>query len=708
MSRKDEFGITKDEAVNELSYVVEEAHQFMVSEFNQEWEIAEAYYAGKCDLPYEKGRSNMVKTECRDVIRALMPNIMRIMFQSKKMVSYIPSTIRQASICEQQAHWINQHFITNGGYMTVYSAALESLKMKAGPVKTTWIENAEPEFFKVTGATRAEVVSYQEMPDVIIEEVEERSPTVGTEMLYDITGTRYFENGKIECCPFPMYEFFMERDASNLEDYVHGHRRSVTVGEAIEMGLEYDNWRQLDNDNPEENDAANSSNIRRGYPVNQDDERDVDIINHEFLLTEAYCKYDMDGDGVPERYVFFLGGTTYTYLHHERVEDFCIDIVSVDPVPFTVIGRSVIDITKQSQDNETSILRAIVDNAHIANNPRPTGDPTQVNFNDLMNNAIGAPIRVKGNYQVGFTETPFTAAGLLPFLEWMERDAEMRVGVTKAARGLDPDAMQSTDKQAVLNTIELSQGQVELIVRNIIETGIIPIFRRMMRLSLRHMPRQQLLLFRGAVVPVDISMFDADMGCQPNVGLGTGAPEQKLQTLQFVYGEQKEMIAQFGLDNPFTSLSQMYNCLEDMLELGGIDNVGRYFNVVTRDMEQFIAQQQARAAAQREQQQQQQQPMDPSRALVLTEQTKSRVKQLEIMANQRAKDQELTQRSIEKAEEFDIKRDELAQRRVIELAKIGASELNASVRREQSATTPERQNAASESSSTESNQSSTG
>ena len=677
-----DFGITVDEAVSELATVVEEAHEFMVSEFSTDWEFSEAYYAGRSNLPTEEGRSSMVKTECRDVIRALMPNVMRTIFHGRKAVKYMPASVKQAAVCDQQSLWINQHFLANGGYRLIYDAALESMKLKAGPIKVHWIDDPDPEFFKATAISAAELLSYQETPDLIIDTVEQSETD---ETLFDITGTRYYQNGKIHFEAFPIYEFFVQRNASNLENYVHGHRRSVTVSEALEMGLEYDNWDELDNDDPEDNEASGQAEYRRGYTPNESNENDADLINREFLLTEAYCKFDLDGDSIPEKYVFYLGGTSYKYIHHEQVEDFAIDIISVDPQPFTVIGRSIIDLTRQSQDNETSLLRIIIDNAHMANNPRPVVDPTRVHMEDILNNRIGAPVRMQGNEPIQFLDIPNTAQQLLPFLQWMEKDAETKVGVTKAARGLDPDAMQSTDKNAVLNTIELSQGQVELIVRNIVETGLIPLFKKMLKLSIRHMPKNQFLMHKGAVVPVDLSTFNADMMCEPNVGLGTAAPEQQLLTLNFVYNEQKQYMEQYGLDNPFTSLSKMYNCLEDMIELGGVVDAGRYFNEVTPEMEQIIGQAQAQQQEQARQEELEQQPMDPSKAHIIVEQGKTRAKQLELMVQSRMKSQELAQKSLEAAEKLDIERDRLVQDRVVNLAKIENDSLDHKIQQEQAA-----------------------
>lgn len=685
---KNEFGIDLEDAKNELATIIEEAHSFITSEFEEDWSTSELYFAGQTDMPTEEGRSKVVKTESRDIIRALMPNVMRVLLQSRKPVIYTPASIMTAAFAEQQSHFVAQLFYRCGGYRVLYDAIMESFKMKAGPMKVYWLENPDPEHIYATGLTAEEALAYQDEPDVIVDEVEEvQDPTSG-ELTYNLRATKYYQNGKICLEAVPMYEFFVQRNASNLENFVHGHRRTVTVGEAIEMGIEYDNWRELDNDNPEENEAVEAASIRRGYVPDKGDLNDADILNMEFLLSEAYCWYDLDGDGVSERYVFYYGGTSYKYLHHERVEDFAMDLICHDPMPFAVIGRSIIDITKQSQDVETAILRSVVDNALIANNPRPAADPTKTNFQDLMNNVIGAPIRTKGSPDISYVDVPFTAQQLLPFLQYLEQDAQMRVGVTKAAAGLDPDAMQSTDKNAVLNTIQLSQGQVELIVRNIIETGLIPLFRKILRLSMRHMDKLQVMRYKGGFVPVDISRFDPFLVAEPNVGIGTTSPEQKLATLQFILAKQEAYMDRLGFDNPFTSMSQLYNTLEDIVELGGLPNPGRYFNYIDRRAEEVIAKRMSEQAAADAERQMQMQPIDPGRSLMMTESMKTRAKMQEIMIDARTKQLELQQRALEKAEEFDIRRDELAQQRVINLAKIGQERQNEAIRSEQASNSP--------------------
>ena len=683
------FGISVEDATAELQYEVEDAINFMQAEFEDDWAKAERYYAGGCDLPSEEGRSNAVKTEVRDTIRAATPNIMRVLYASRKPVEYIPSDIKHAKFIEQQALFINQLFTASGGYKIFYNSIQQAAKLKVGPIKTYWEDDPMPEFFAATGLTTEEVEALKADPEVEVTEVEECDDHDATG-LYDVEGLKYFKNGKIRIEDFPVYEFFVSRNATDLETArVHGHTRSCTVAEAIELGIDPDtDWNDLRGTDPEIKNGSQQSRARRGYSVDGSDSQSDDILQTEILLTEVYCKYDLEGEGVEQRYCFLLGGTGYKYIEHYQVEEYAIDLVSIDPMPYTVMGRSIADITVEMQDNETSILRAIIDNAHMANNPRYAGDPQNVDFSDLMNNAIGAPIKTRGQPAVQVVDIPFTGAQLIPFLQYLEQDTENRVGITKAAQGLDPDTLQSTNKEAVMNTIALSQGQIELMARNAVETGLMGVFRKMLRLSIRHMDRIQVLRTKGSYEPVDISLFDPALAAEPNVGLGTAGHQEKMQTLNFVLAKQESILAQFGMDNPFTSLSHIYNTLEDLVEIGGLRDPGRYFKLVTPEMEAQIMQEQARAEAEAAAAQQGPPPMDPSQALLMTEEMRAKVKQAEILANARKSELELQYKATKDAEELDLKRDELDQNRIIRLRELGEDRLNRIIERKQAANDP--------------------
>lgn len=667
-----------------LPYVrqdIEDAVDFVTTEFADDFEKADRYFNGEVDLVYEEGRSKVVSTVVRDSIRNLRPSVMRVLTANRKrLVDYVPANVQIANAVEAQQAYVHQLFWANNGYRVLYDAVDESLKHRFGPVKTYWEENPPPEFVRITGLTLDEVQFVSEMPDVDVLEI---IPTDGVGEgedridFYDVEAERQMSNGRIVMEAIPYGEFFISRNARSTKDArVHGHRRSVTVSEAIDMGLDYRNWEDLDDDDPEMARIAGQADERRGYSKHGENAR-PDILSHRFLLTEVMVWADFAGVGYDQLYCMYLGGTSYKLLKDEDGEDAYYreqetpyDIICHDPKAFGVIGTSIADVTMERQDVQSSLLRGMLDNVQMANNPRLAGNPSLVNFDDAMNWNIGHPIRMKGQgTTMQVIQIPSQIQATLPMLDYLETDTQNQVGITKAAQGLDPGAMQSTDKQAVQNTIQLSQGQVELAVRNIIETGIIGIFRKLLRLSVQHMDRFQTVTMLGHVMTVDQMMFMPDLQAQPQVGLGSVTDEQRLAGLAQTLQTQMGIMQQLGTDNPFVKMTHIYNTLEDLTEAFGLYNVSRYYNVVNPEVEAQYAEQQAQKMAAMEAAKKGQ-AMDPALALIESEKIKAGTEKLKVIAQARSKALELQLQAIKADADDDLERDKLAQTRALTSAKI--------------------------------------
>lgn len=670
---------------------VEDAVDFCISEFEDDFEKANFYYNGGTDLEDEEGRSTAVDTVVRDSIRNMMPSVMRVLASNRKrLVKYKPNTMAVARAVEQQEVFVHQLFWANDGYMMLYNAVLESFLHRMCAVKTQWDADPTPEFTRVTMLTLDEVQFLSEMDDIEILSIDPSDVPSGGETeveFYDVECLREASNGSIVMEALPYGEFFISRNARSVKDArVHGHRRSVTVAEALEMGLEYDDWWDLDDEDPEQAKTSGESTERRGTQKHEENDRG-DLTSHRFLLTEVYVRMDLEDVGYEQLYRLSLGGTSYELIAYEREGESPFDILVHDPKAFTVHGNSIADIAIHPQDVATSLLRGMLDNVHLANNPRLGANPQQVNFDDLMSWQMGHPIRFKGQGQlVQVIEVPSQIQSTLPLKQYIDQMNQEKIGVTKAAQGLDPNAMQSTDKQAVQNTIQLSQGQVELAVRNLIESGIIGIFRKLLKLSIQHRDRYQMIAISGMVLPVDQMMFDPDLYAEPQVGLGTVTDEQRMMGLQLTLQTQLNAIQQFGMDNPFVGMANIYNTLEDLTEMFGLYDVSRYYKIVTPEVEKQFAEARAQQAAAAEQAGK---GMDPVMGLIQTEQIKAGTEKLKTIVQARSKATEMQLQAMKYDADDDRERDKMAQEREIQSAKVladGAIKVDQNeIKREQNA-----------------------
>jgi len=328
----------------------------------------------------------------------------------------------------------------------------------------------------------------------------------------------------------------------------------------------------------------------------------------------------------------------------------------VDPEPHTFYGRSLAEIVMDDQDAATSVLRSILDNVAMTNNPRLGIVEGAVNIDDVLNNEIGAIVRMRAPGSVQELTVPFTAGQTLGALTYLDSLVESKTGVSRASMGLDPDAMQSTTKAAVNATVQAAAGQVEVMVRNLAD-GMRDLFGIMLRLMSKNVDEEQMMRMNGSFVPVDPRVWDASFDVSINVGLGTGREEEKIMALNQALQMQTMVYQTYGPQNGLVSMTNIRNTLADQLAISGIRNADRYFAPITPEIEAQMLQMQQQA------QEAQGQPADPNAAFLQAEQIKAQVK----MQSDQMKMQLDAQKA---AANDDLKRDQMAQDLLVDAAKI--------------------------------------
>ena len=469
--------------------------------------------------------------------------------------------------------------------------------------------------------------------------------------------SRQQEKGELCIESVPPEEFFVNRDARNLKDaYLVAHRTDMRAGDLIAMG--YDPEVVLNLNSMENGSEMTEAEVfeRRGYDIDTSDEDEQDPSMKNVTVTEAYMRIDVDGTGIPVLHKLTCGGTAYELLDFEPCDELPFAKFEIDPEPHTFYGRSLAEIVMDDQDAATSILRSILDNVAMTNNPRIGIVEGAVNIDDVLNNEIGAIVRMRQAGSVQDLSVPFTAGQTLGALTYLDGLVESKTGVSRASMGLDPDAMQSTTKAAVQATVQAAAGQVEVMVRNLAD-GMKELFGIMLRLSHKNVDEEQMMRMNGSFVPVDPRVWDSSMDVSINVGLGTGREEEKAMALNQALQMQTMVYQTYGPMNGLVSMTNIRNTLADQLAVAGIRNADRYFAPITEEIEAQMLQQQQEAQAQ------QGEAADPNAAFLQAEQMKAQAK----MQSDMAKLQLDTQKA---AAEDDLKRDQMAQDLLVDAAKV--------------------------------------
>jgi hypothetical protein len=655
-SRTEVEGIVQD--------AISDAVDFVEGEISDDRIKAQRYYDGEVDLGYEDGRSKVVATKVRDTVRAVKPSLMRIFLSTAKPVEFVPHGPEDVAMAEQATEFMHHEFTRLNGYRVMNDAFQDALIKKQGIVKAYWMTYPEAEIYTFTDLSDDEYTYLIDDDDVTVlehsMEMTIEMDEMGMEMerpVHSVKLSRQKENGELCIESVPPEEFFINRDARSLADaYIVAHRTDMRAGDLIAMG--YDPEVVLELDSFESGSDMTESEVyeRQGYGMDTSDEDEQDPSMRNVAVTEAYMRIDVDGTGIPVLHKITCGGTAYEMLDFEPCDEIPFAKFEVDPEPHTFYGRSLAEIVMDDQDAATSVLRSILDNVAMTNNPRLGIVEGAVNVDDVLNNEIGAIVRMRAPGSVQELSVPFTAGQTLGALTYLDGLVESKTGVSRASMGLDPDAMQSTTKAAVNATVQAAAGQVEVMVRNLAD-GMRDLFGIMLRLMNKNVDEEQMMRMNGAFVPVDPRVWDSSFDVSINVGLGTGREEEKIMALNQALQMQTMVYQTYGPQNGLVSMTNIRNTLADQLAISGIRNADRYFAPITPEIEAQMLQMQQQA------QEAQGQPADPNAAFLQAEQMKAQVK----MQSDQMKMQLDAQKA---AADDDLKRDQMAQDLLVDAAKI--------------------------------------
>ena len=585
-------------------------------------------------------RSSFVSTDVRDAIMLMLPSLIRLFGASESPIELVPRTAADSDMATQATNFVNYTFWNdNPGFLILYGAFKDAMTVKTGFVKW-WTDNQKEirtkTFANITAMQIQQILT--EDPSAKIAEIGQPVPQPppppqmqpppgpgipgmgppggapagmpggpppggaqppmpppagppggssppgmappGGAMppiaVYDHVAFRY-EVAKpiIKVAGVPPEEMRIDRYARTFkESRLVGHERIVPIDELTGMGyaredlLDYVQSQSI---------AEFTSEPQLRNPGRIMSTRVGDGVNYG----EWYVRADKDGDGHAELRRIVTMGENHDIVKDEPANRIKFALFSVDPISHTIVGDSIADLTMDIQRIKTNLARAVLDSAAESINPKTVINELVVNVDDALNDDLGAVIRARGdpNSAVAFNNIPFLGQAALPIIEFLNDVLQRRTGLSDAAKGLDPKALQSSTMVGVEAVINGAQERTELVARVLAETGFKDLFRGLFDEICENPSQQRTLKVNGAWTDYDTSTFDSSMGVEVNATLGKGSDTVRLMTLQQIKTDQQAIVAQMGLSNPICGLPEMMNTQTDMLSIANIKNVNRYFKM---------------------------------------------------------------------------------------------------------------------------------
>ncbi len=559
------------------------------SKLSSERDDALMYYMGDMskDLPSSEGRSQAVSTDVADTIEGLMPQLMEVFAGSEDVVEFNPVGPEDVEAARQETDYINHVFMNqNPGFLVLYSFIKDALLSKVGVVKVWWEEREEEEnetYYGLTDDQFAIIASDPEVEITAHSENPSTDPQIPTKSLHDVTVTKNTKIGEMKVLGVPPEEFGIEKTARSIKtcNYCF-HKVLKTQSELVAQGYDraqiatlptYDN---ISNQEEINRDSVDESQQGAGDDLNRD--------TRQIEVTEHYVRMDYKGEGKTCLYRVTTGGEGDEILKRDGEDD----IIEFDQIPFAAMtpvivthrffGRSIADLVKDIQKIKSALLRAMLDNAYLANNPRvevAEAFASENTLDDLLVSRQGGIVRTKQPGGLQWQQVPTIGNHVYPLLEYMDMQREMRTGVTRQGQGIDAEALQDQSATAVSQLFTMSQARMRLIARVFAETGIKDLFTLMHAMVRKHGQQQQTFRLVNKWVTVDPRDWRKRSDMTINVGLGYGSKAEKLAVMNIIAMYQEKALAA-GLTN-LVSVQNLYNTAKDLTMLAGKKNTDSYF-----------------------------------------------------------------------------------------------------------------------------------
>ena len=658
--------LTEDQIGNAVSQAIEDAVSFIDSEIAPDRIRAQKYFDGKTKVKHEEGRSKVVATKCRDTVRAIKPALMRVFLQSGSPVEFTPRNAQAVQAAEQATKYAKYVFNRNNGFDVLSDVIHDALVKKVGIAKTYYDETEHIEIDEYTGLTEdqfnllesdesAEVIEFEITQDAQIDQM----GMMVSPAMYDAKVAMTSSRGEIKIKSIAPEDFFVDRDAISLEDYyVCGHKSEGRVGDLVAMGFDFDTVFELGGVGgvvDEEEDF-----VRRGYD-SDDTENSIDPSMRKIEITEAYMKMDIEGTGIPRLYKFLCAGTDYEVLDYELCDYNPFAVFEIDPEPHTFFGRSLVDIIIDDQDAATSLMRGLLDNIAMINNPRIVFNEQAVEQDDVQNNEIGAMIRATDINQIREMTIGSSSQMTLPAMQMFDEAVRAKTGIGDGAAGLNADALQSQTAAGVNAAVTAATAVGELMARVLAEGGMKQLFKTIATIARQNPNPDEMMRIDGEFVPVDPRSWGVEMDMETTVGIGNNKHEERMMMLQMMQQQQMQVYGTYGPQNGLVTLTNIRNTAADLMTLGGLPNVDRYLQPMNAQIEQQMQQAAAQAA------QQQGQQNDPNAAFLQTEQMKA---QTRAQVDMQKAAMEHQRKILDMAKSDDLSRDKMAQDLLVDAAKI--------------------------------------
>lgn len=529
-------------------------------------------------------QSQAVSTDIFDVIESDMPALMRIFCGSGDIITFPPSSNRPEAIKEAKEKTKYINWIVRSqpeSFTLLHNWIKDALIQKNSVVKYYIDEEVEIEEVQYTGLNEEEIAALEESLDGEVSKAEVIQ-NQDDPLLFDVSFRVKRVDAPVRIINVAPENFLISKNATSLEDAeLVGDKIRKTRGQLIAEGYKRELIDRLPSIDSDDDRRSNIRSIRNNDQGGAD--YDVDIRNwasEEVEISDLYVFVDYDNDGIAERRHIMKSGNIL--LENEPFNHVPYASLSAYLMPHKAIGRSRAEVVSPKQKQKTALLRGMLNNIWMVNNPRNIVHD-DVDLDDLLTVRPNGVVRMEADSsvlpgQAVFPlQIPYIGDKTLQVIQYVDASRAQSTGVNQANQGLDADSIAKETATRFEGVQEQGAEKLELIARNFAETGFRKLFEGIAWLAHRYQDAEKEIMVLGKELKVNPSKWKYKTYCVSQVGLGAGNNEKTIASLQGLYQIQQQLKQTGSL---LTDDAKIYSTLNRIIDGLGFPDVGEFFNDV--------------------------------------------------------------------------------------------------------------------------------
>lgn len=419
------------------------------------------------------------------------------------------------------------------GFMLFHDWFKNALIDNIGILKAWWEREIDSEPYAVTVDFQG-LQDLQQNPQIQVDSVTEVSPGI-----FKVDYVLFGDILKNQPC-FEVImpsEFRFDPKAKRIEKAMYvAHRKIVTADylrRREDEGVLENVEQAIDEYGSEETYTEFDQHYNNQLVESKEDEEEE--AKREFALYECFFQYDIDNDGRLENLIVCTVGDTIVRLEENTLHRH--PFFTISPIRETNriwAKRGLADLIGEIQDLRTAFLRQIVFNIAVNNDKQAfVNIDVMVDVNEFIDGKKA--VRVSGDPRQAVYWMP---AEVLPphvfnFLEYIEEMKQNRSGLTKYTQGLDSSALNKT-ATGVTAVMNASNQRLELIARNIAETGVKELFSYLIHLNREYIDQATVIRITDQYFEIQPDNLKGNIDIVVNAGLAIGNKQTQMENMQLL------------------------------------------------------------------------------------------------------------------------------------------------------------------------------